>query len=153
MPFSKAGLAAVVALTIASLGGAAYAQSTDPATQALATQIQNDLVALAMNNGGTPTDEQIQQTIASDLALSNITLAQKEAALQLVETAALAAGSTLPPGTAGDIGIAYAALTTTGSFVAAAGGGAGGGAGFGSTGTGGSLGGGSGGPAYKTGAG
>jgi hypothetical protein len=71
-------------------------------------------------------------------------VADKEAALLLVEKSAA-----LPPGALGDLGIAYAALEQTGTFVAASGGGAAGGAGFGATGSGGGLGGGSGGAPYK----
>ncbi len=147
MSFVKAGLVAAVVLTIAC-ASPAYAADVDPAVQALATKIELDLAALSTANGGMPTDEQIQALIATDLSLSTIPLSQKEEALQLVSTDAGVTGTTLPAGTASAAGIAYAALTATGAFVAASGGGAGGGSGFGQSGSGGALGGGSGGPPY-----
>lgn len=145
MPFSKAGLAVAVMLTMASGASVAVAADTPTptASQALAAQIESDLMTLAMNNGGMPTDAQIQLQIATDLAMSNASLADKEAALQQVQTAALASGSGLPAGTGADAGTAYADLTTTGSFVPAAGGGATGSTTFGSTGTSQGVGGGS----------
>ena len=143
MPFSKAGLAVAVMLTMVSGASVAVAADTPTVSQALATQIESDLMTLAMNNGGMPTDAQIQLQIATDLAMSNASLADKEAALQQVQTAALASGSGLPAGTGTDAGTAYADLTTTGSFVPAAGGGATGSTTFGSTGTSQGVGGGS----------
>ena len=144
MAFSKAGLAVAMVLSMAANAPAAIAQPTLTPAQTLAAQIEADLATLSTNNGGMPTDAQIQQVIATDLAMSSASLTDKEAALTQVQTAALASGSTLPAGTASDAGTAYAALITTGTFVAAApGGGTSGNSGFGSTGTSGGTGGGS----------
>lgn len=152
MAFGKTGLAVAAILTVASGASAAFAADTpSAASSGLAAKIEGDLMALAASSGGMPTDLQIQTAIATDLSSSTASLSDKEEALQLVQTAALAQGSTMPPGTAGDVGIAYAALENTGAFIAASGGGAGGGAGFGSPGT--SLGGGGGSSTYTAPAG
>jgi hypothetical protein len=143
MPFGKTSLALVAVLAMASGATAVSAQTLTPA-QTLAAQIVSDLTMLSTNNAGAPTDAMIQSTIAADLAISTASLSDKEAALLLVEQS-----KALPPGALADLGIAYAALEQTGSFVAASGGGAQGGSSFGSTGSGGGLGGGSGGSPYK----
>lgn len=150
MPFGKVGLAAAMMVSMTAGASIAYAQTPPTLTpaQALAAQIEADLAALSAANGGMPTDAQIQLVIATDLAMSTATVGDKEAAMTLVQAAASAPGSALPPGTASDAGVAYAALTTTGTFVAAApgggaAGGTNGGSGFGSTGSSGGSGGGS----------
>ena len=141
MALRKSVLTTAMILAITSAAPAAFAQSADPVVSSLAASIEASLHALS----GTPTDAQIQQAISTALAMSTATLAQKEAALQVVQTAALAAGSTLPAGTAGDVQLAYAAIAGAGGATAS-GGGANGGAGFGSAGV--SLGGGGGGSSY-----
>jgi hypothetical protein len=144
MPFGKTGLAVAAIMMMASGASAAFAADTPSPAQALATQIETDLSTLSASNAGAPSDASIQSTVAADLAISTASVADKEAALLLVEKS-----TTLPPGALGDIGIAYAALEQTGTFVAASGGAAAGNSGFGSTGSGGGLGGGSGGAPYK----
>jgi len=122
MPFSRVGLAAAMAALMAASAPSAFAQQAATLTpaQMLAAQIEADLEVLAMQNGGMPTDEQIQLVIATDLAMSTVPLDQKEAAMTQVQAAAMAPGSALPSGTANATATAYTALTTTGTFVAAA---------------------------------
>jgi hypothetical protein len=136
MAFFKVGLAMAMAMAI----GAEARADTSTAAVILATQIQSDLKTLMTNNGGAPTDAQIQLLIAADLALSNASLADKKTALQIVQAAALTAGSGLPIGTDVDARVAYATLIAAGNFAPATGGVARGAPAFGSTGL--SLGGG-----------
>jgi hypothetical protein len=145
MALRKSALSAAMVMAIMSASPAAFAQSADPVVNGLVSSLETALKALVGVNGGPPSDLQIQQQLSTTLALSTASVTQKEAALEIVETAALAAGSTLPLGTAGDVQLAYAAISGAGGATAS-GGGAEGGSGFGGGGLG--LGGGGGGSSY-----